>query len=574
MLEIIAQSPFAEIAALLVMAAIVGFVGIILRQPLVVSFIAVGLIAGPSALDVVRSDEQISLLSQLGIAVLLFLVGIKLDLKLIRSLGAVSLLTGLGQVAFTSIFGYLIGLSLGLGHVTSLYVAVALTFSSTIIIVKLLSDKREIDSLHGQIALGFLIVQDLVVVLAMIVLSAIGIGAAADGHGGGSVSLVLGSGVAMVALVVLFIRFGANPLTEKLAHAPELLVIFAIAMAAMFAAVGDLVGLGKEVGGLLAGVALASTPYRETIAARLAPLRDFLLLFFFIALGSTLDLSLLGAHVTGAIIFSVFVLVGNPLIVLAIMGAMGYRKRTGFLAGLTVAQISEFSLIFIAMGVSIGHVEEDALGLVTMVGLVTIAVSTYMITYSHQLYSVFERYLGVFERRGTPREPSESGAQRAGGHQVIIFGLGRFGTAIGLRLQKRGIKVLGVDFNPSALRRWRKLGLATQFGDATDPEFVAELPLPQAEWIVSTVPIHPTGLTHEDTRNTLIQLTRMSGFAGRIAVASHHPRDTENLLASGADIVLEPFHDAADRAVELLCGAHSEERVVIPAIESEEQDQS
>lgn len=569
-MEVIVQSPFAEIAALLVLAAVIGLLGIILRQPLIVSFIAVGLIAGPSALDLVRSDEQISLLSELGIAVLLFLVGIKLDVKLIRSLGAVSLLTGLGQVAFTSIFGYLIGLALGLGHITSLYVAVALTFSSTIIIVKLLSDKREIDSLHGQIALGFLIVQDLVVVLAMIVLSAIGIGAGDGEHGAGSVPLVLASGVAMVALVVLFVRYVANPLTERLARAPELLVIFAIAMAAMFAAAGDIVGLGKEVGGLLAGVALASTPYRETIAARLAPLRDFLLLFFFIALGSALDLSLLGAHVGGAIIFSLFVLIGNPLIVLAIMGAMGYRKRTGFLAGLTVAQISEFSLIFVAMGVSLGHVREDALGLVTMVGLVTIAASTYMITYSHQLYATFERFLGVFERMGTPREPSEAGTHRNDGYKVIIFGLGRFGTAIGLRLQKRGIKVLGVDFNPLAIRRWRELGLETEFGDATDPEFVAELPLSRTEWIVSTVPIHPTGLSHEDTRTTLIQLTRTSGFRGRVAVASHHPKDAEELFASGADMVLEPFQDAADRAVDLLCGATEEERTEIPSIETEE----
>jgi Kef-type K+ transport system membrane component KefB len=573
LIEAIVQSPFAEIAALLVMAAVIGFLGIILRQPLIVSFIAVGLIAGPSALDVVRSDQQISLLSQLGIAVLLFLVGIKLDVKLIRSLGAVSLLTGLGQVAFTSIFGYLIGLALGLDHVTSLYVAVALTFSSTIIIVKLLSDKREIDSLHGQIALGFLIVQDLVVVLAMIVLSAIGIGAAGNdgGHGGGSVTMVLASGVAMVAFVIAFVRYVANPLTERLALAPELLLIFAIAMAAMFAAFGDVVGLGKEVGGLLAGVALASTPYRETIAARLAPLRDFLLLFFFIALGSALDLSLLGAHLTGAIIFSLFVLIGNPIIVLAIMGALGYRKRTGFLAGLTVAQISEFSLIFVAMGVSLGHVQQDALGLVTMVGLVTIAASTYMITYSHQLYAVFERFLGVFERKGTPREPSEADAHRDDGYKVIIFGLGRFGTAIGMRLQKRGIRVLGADFNPLAVRRWRELGLETEFGDATDPEFVAELPLRGAEWIVSTVPIHPTGLSHEDTRTTLIQLTRTAGFRGRVAVASHHPRDTEELFASGADLVLEPFHDAADRAVELLCGAPVEERTEIPVIQTEEK---
>lgn len=553
------------------LAAAVGFVGIILRQPLIVSFIVVGLLAGPSVLDLVRSDAQISLLSELGIAVLLFLVGIKLDLKLIRSLGAVSLLTGLGQVAFTSIFGYLVGLALGLDSVTSLYVAVALTFSSTIIIVKLLSDKREIDSLHGQIALGFLIVQDLVVVLAMIVLSAIGVGAAdAGGHGGGSVRLVLASGVAMVALVVLFVRYVANPLTERLARVPELLVIFAIAMAAMFAAVGDMAGLGKEVGGLMAGVALASTPYRETIAARLAPLRDFLLLFFFIALGSALELSFLGSNVGGAIVFSLFVLIGNPLIVLVIMGALGYRKRTSFLAGLTVAQISEFSLIFVAMGVSLGHVQEDSLGLVTMVGLVTIAASTYMITYSHRIYAVLEPVLGVFERRGTPREPSEAAVQRDKGYKVIVVGLGRFGTAIGLRLQKRGVRVLGVDFNPLAVRRWRNLGLETEFGDATDPEIVAELPLAGAEWIVSTVPIHPTGLSHEDTRTTLIQLTRAAGFSGRVAVASHHARDTEELLASGADIVLEPFQDAADRAVDLLCGAREEERTEFPAIPTEE----
>ena len=280
-------------------------------------------------------------------------------------------------------------------------------------------------------------------------------------------------------------------------------------------------------------------------------------------------MSLLGAHVTGAIVFSFFVLIGNPLIVLAIMGAMGYRKRTGFLAGLTVAQISEFSLIFVAMGVSLGHVQEDALGLVTMVGLVTIAVSTYMITYSHQLYTVVEPFLGIFERRDTPREPSEATSHDEDGYKVIVFGLGRFGTAIGMRLQKRGIRVLGVDFNPLAVRRWRELGLETEFGDATDPELVVELPLSQAEWIVSTVPVHLTGLSHEDSRTTLIQLTRTAGFQGRVAVASHHPRDTEELFGAGADLVLEPFQDAADRAVDLLCGAPEEERTEIPPIETE-----
>lgn len=552
MIELITHSAFTEVAALLVMAALLGFLGILLRQPLIVSFIAVGLLAGPSVLDVVQSQEQIDLLSELGIAVLLFLVGIKLDVKLIRSIGGVSVLTGLGQVAFTSIFGYLIGLMIGLDHITSIYVAVALTFSSTIIIVKLLSDKREIDSLHGQIALGFLIVQDLVVVVAMIVLAAIGIGSASGEGDHSAVLKVALSGFGLVIFVILFVRYIANPLTEQLAKAPELLVIYAIAQAALFAAIGELVGLGMEVGGLLAGVALASTPYRESIAARLAPLRDFLLLFFFIALGAKLDLSQLGAHVSGAAIFSVFVLIGNPLIVLAIMGVMGYKKRTSFLAGLTVAQISEFSLIFVAMGISLGHLQQDVLGLVTLVGIVTIAASTYMITYSHHLYNFFEPYIGIFERKGAPRETVNDSELAETGYEVVIFGLGRMGTAIALRLQKKGVRVLGIDFNPAAVKRWKQLGLATEYGDVTDAEFISELPLRHTEWVVSSIPQHHTGLSHEDARKTIAQLTRAAGYRGKVAVVSHHHLETEELKLSGVDLILEPFQDAAQRATELL----------------------
>lgn len=563
------DSVFAEVATLLMLAAAAGFVGILLRQPLIVSFIAVGIIAGPSMLDVVHAEEQIDLLSELGIAVLLFLVGIKLDIKLIRSLGAVALVTGLGQVAFTAGFGFLIGLAMGLDPVTAIYVAVALTFSSTIIIVKLLSDKREIDSLHGQIALGFLIVQDLVVVLAMIVLSTLGIGSGAGEGAAADIAVVLLAGLALVGLVLLFVRYIASPLSARLARAPELLVIFAIAQATVFATVADGIGLGKELGGLLAGISLASTPYRETISARLAPLRDFLLLFFFIALGSTLDMGLLGAQLGEALVFSLFVLIGNPLIVLAIMGWMGYRRRTGFLAGLTVAQISEFSLIFITMGLALGHVGEEALGLVTLVGLVTIALSVYMITYSHWLYARFAPLLRWFERHDTPREPKDKSGQTEDAVDVLIFGMGRFGTAMGLRLQRRGMKVLGVDFNPTAVERSKALGLPAEYGDATDPEFVSGLPLESVDWVVSSVPKHPTGLSHEDSRHTLMQIIRTEAFKGQIAVASHSDPETEELKRRGADQVLEPFQDAADRAVELLCGATQTQRTSIPLIPPE-----
>ena len=546
---------FYEIAALLVLAAGVGFLGLLLRQPLIVSFIAVGIIAGPSVLDIARSDEEIDLLAELGIAVLLFLVGLKLDFNLVRTLGPVALVTGLGQVVFTTVFGFLIALALGLDPTTAIYVAIALTFSSTIIIVKLLSDKREIDALHGRIALGFLIVQDIVVVVAMIALSAIGVGgAAAEGDNAvAEVLRVLGYGVAMLAFVVLFIRYVANPLVERLSRAPELLVSFAIGWAALLAAVGHYLGFGKELGGLLAGVSLASTPFREAIAARLASLRDFLLLFFFIALGASLDLSVLGSSVGPAIVLSLFVLIGNPLIVLAIMGAMGYRKRTGFLAGLTVAQISEFSLIFMAMGVAIGHVAGEALGLVTLVGLVTIAASTYMITYSHQLYEVFEPFLGVFERRRAETEDAGQ-SQDSRGHDVILFGLGRYGLGIASELRDSGKRILGIDFSPEAVRNARTQGYDVLFGDATDPEFLGHLPLGQAEWLVMAVPEHDTGITHDDPRRALLKAVRDLGYGGKVAVAAHRDITADALRADQADLVLMPYRDAAFAAAKMISG--------------------
>lgn len=545
--------PFYELTALLVLASLIGYIGLMLRQPLIVSFIVVGVLAGPSALAIVQSQENIQLLADLGVAVLLFLVGLKLDLKLIRTLGAVALATGLGQVLFTSIFGFILGIWLGLNTITAVYVAVALTFSSTIIIVKLLSDKREVDSLHGRIAIGFLIVQDLVVVLAMMVLSAFGAGLHAGTEQSVSEQIisVLAYGFVMLALVGFFIRYVANPLVSRVARSPELLIVFAIGWAALLAALGSHFGFSKELGGLLAGMSLASTPFRESIVSRLSSLRDFLLLFFFIALGAQLDLSLLSAQIFPASIFSLFVLIGNPLIVVMIMGYMGYRKRTSFLAGLTVAQISEFSLIFMAMGMKLGHVSADAMGLVTLVGLVTIALSVYMITYSNTLYHALEWALSPFERKTPKREEAQERSQlQDKSYDVILFGLGRFGSAIADYLKKHHLNILGIDFNPDEVKHWRDLGFDAMYGDACDPELLDAIPLQDVKWVISAMPQHDLGLTHEDPRVVMIQALKQKKYTGKIAVSTQHTKDITALKEKGADVVFLPFHDAADRAVE------------------------
>jgi len=555
------ESIFNEFALLLLVSATGGAVAIWLRQPLLVAYIVVGILVGPAAFGWVTAHDQIALLAQIGITVLLFVVGLKLDLQHIRHVGPVALATGLGQLTFTIILGFLLLLALGRGWMEALYVAVALTFSSTIIIVKLLSDKRELDSLHGRIAVGFLIVQDLAVVIAMTVMS--GLGEMGDGATSGlSIALVLLSRLAGAAVLLwILMRYLLPPVVKVLARSQELLLIFAIAWGTSLAALGEYAGFSKEAGAFLAGFSLASTAYREAISARLSSVRDFLLLFFFIDLGSKLDFSVLGAELGAAMLLSAFVLIGNPLIVMAIMGYMGYRRRTGFLAGLTVAQISEFSIVFIAMGISLGHIEGSALGLVTLVGLVTIALSSYMIIYSHRLYDVVAPWLGIFQREKPFRELAvENAITEDTPLDIIVFGLGRYGGRLTQALMKRRMTVLGVDFDPEAVRANQGLGLPVRFGDAEAPDFMETLPLAGVPWVVSTLPDFAAN-------KALLHALHSHEYTGRIAIVARDDEDTARLSTLDRVKIIEPFKQATDFAA-LELAAH------IAAAESSRRESS
>ncbi|MFO7576916.1 MAG: cation:proton antiporter [Pelovirga sp.] len=551
-----AEHLFYETALILAASAVLGGLALWLRQPLIVAFILVGILVGPSGLDLAGVDERLQLLAEIGIAVLLFVVGLKLDLHLIRTMGPVALATGLGQVAFTSIFGYLIAIALGFSVTGALYVAVALTFSSTIIIVKLLSDKREIDALHGQIAVGFLIVQDIAVILAMIGLTALG-AEQASGHLLTDGLLVLLKGGALLGGVALLMRYVLPRILPAMARTQELLVLFAIAWAVLLASVGDVLGFSKEVGAFLAGISLASTHFREMIALRLTSLRDFLLLFFFIGLGAQLDLSLLGAQVFPALIFSIFVLVGNPIIVMAIMGYMGYRKRTGFLAGLTVAQISEFSLILATLGVTLGHIDRETLGLITLVGLITIGLSTYLILYSHPIYNRIAPLLGIFERRHPHREIQHQEKQPIQAADIILLGLGRYGRQIAENLVRRDKRVFAIDFDPQVVAASATGQFAVRYGDAEDPELLDQLPLHQAGWVINAIPGPKTNLA-------IIKGLQEHGYSGRVVLTAHNQEQADLYHRAGAHKVLWPYSDAAEQAVDYLTGTREELSIISP----------
>jgi Kef-type K+ transport system membrane component KefB len=531
---------FSEFALLLTISAAAGSLALWLRQPVLIAYIAVGVIVGPTVFGLISAHDQIDLLAQIGVAILLFVVGLKLDLRHVKHIGPVALATGLGQLTFTVVIGFFIVLLMGKSVMDAIYIAVALTFSSTIIIVKLLSDKREIDSLHGRIAVGFLIVQDLAVVVAMMVMSAL--------HGGNSdlisftSSLLLRIGFVAISMYVLM-KYILPKVAAIMAQSQELLLIFAIAWGTGLAALGEWAGFSKEAGAFLAGFSLASTYYRDAINAKLTGIRDFLLLFFFIELGAKLDFSSLGNELWTSGVLSIFVLIGNPLIVLAIMGYMGYRKRTGFLAGLTVAQISEFSIIFVAMGITLGHIGQETLGLITLVGITTIAISTYMILYSYPLYERLAPLLKWAERQHPHREQKPDEGHKINQADLIILGLGRYGGQIALRLRDAGLDVIGVDFDPETVVDMKNQGLNVHFGDSMDADFIECLPLNQVKWIISTLPDLPS-------TQRFLQVLEDHEFNGKIILVAREAIDQSIIKAHDQITVIYPLNDAILQSIQ------------------------
>jgi hypothetical protein len=301
---------------------------------------------------------------------------------------------------------------------------------------------------------------------------------------------------------------------------------------------------------LLAGVTFASTPYREAIVSRLESLRDFLLLFFFIALGLQVDLSAVGGVVFPAIVISIFVLLFKPLVIMAIAGLTGYRKRTGFMAGISLAQISEFSLIFITSSYGLGLVSKEVFGLVTLVALITITISTYLLAMSNKLYLIFEKFIGSFEKECAHKEEEFDDNLSKKSYNIVILGLGSYGKVLAEEFINVGKRVLVVDFNPDLIKKWTKSDAL--FGDAFDPEFFTNLPLKGVEWVISSMPPHKLGELSEDPRSVMLEALKENNYKGKTAVTCYHVKSIDKFTKLGADQVFLPYRDAAKRAVNVV----------------------
>ncbi len=415
---------FFDVSIITVAATILALIARGLKQPIILAFVITGFLLSSQVTGLMVNQTFITELSTFGIALLLFLVGLELDLNKIVSLGKTALWLGFLQVILTAVAGFLLATILDLSHITAIYISVALAFSSTIIVVKIMSEQKALDSLYGRISLSTLLIQDLLAIVALIVLSGINsTGASSDWL---LIILAMLKGALFVSAILFAQKYLLHRLFAWLTSSSEMLLLSSLAWCFAVALISKLAGFSLEIGAFLAGIALAPLPYNLEIISRVKPLRDFFITLFFVALGTQLIVAGGYDWLWPVIILSLFVLLLKPLIVMLILGALGYKKRTNFLVGISLAQVSEFSLILITVGLRLGHLSPNLVSVITIVTIISIVISSYYITYGEKIYRWLAPYLTWLEQTNSSAEISLDPPTNIKQH-AVVFGYHRLG---------------------------------------------------------------------------------------------------------------------------------------------------
>ena len=523
---------FNELSVVVTISVVVSLLARLIRQPMIIAHIITGIIVGPALLNIVHAEDMVDVFAKMGIVLLLFIIGLGMNPKVIREVGKPSLYTGLGQVLFTTLFGYSLTKLLGYNNTEALYIAIALTFSSTIIVLKLLTDKKEQGRLYGRISIGFLLVQDIIATIALLLADTLGSGDAMADNG--LLTLFIKGATIGLALWLLSAKI-LPKFSNIIAGSTEFLFLFSIGWGFGISTLFAISGFSIEVGALFAGVSLAPMLYAQEIASRLKPLRDFFIVLFFISLGSSLHLTSLFDVLGHGILLSIFVLVGNPLIVIIIMGLMGYTKKTSFKAGLTVAQISEFSLVFIMLGRNLGAVSDATISLVTVVALITIAVSTYMILYSDNLFDAVEKYLKLFERRKNKSEKDHIDK-----YDIVLLGYKKGGDEFVKIFNKMSKSYLVIDYDPKIIDHMDQSNIPYVYGDVMDLELLEEIGISNSKLVVSTI-------TDQTTNRFITQQIHELNKEAVLICQADNPQEALELYSLGATYVIIPHYIGSEK---------------------------
>lgn len=516
----------------------VGLAAHFFKQPLILAYLIAGFIIGPFGIGWVKSEESISTISELGLIFMLFMIGLEIDLKKIVRAGRVILFAAGGQLIGGCLLGVLffmtIGLPLGGGGFDALYLCVACALSSTVVIVKVLYEKRELDTLPGRITLGILVLQDIFAILFLAVQPSLG------DLQVGVVLLSIGRVGVLVATALVLSRYVLPHLFHQIARRPELVLLGALAWCFLIGEIAERLHLSREMGSLVAGVSLSTFPYALDVTAKVTTLRDFFITLFFVALGMTIpipNLSVIGL----ALIIAAFTVVSRVITTFTPLYLMKQGLRASLLPALNLAQISEFSLVVIQTGIAAGHIRSQTSSAVSFAFVLLAVLSTFAMVRSDQITRLL---IGPLKRigirdldHGQPQD-ADAAAGHGDARRIVILGFFRAASALLSEIERQNASLLEqisvVDFNPNVFKVLAERGQHVIYGDISNVDTLVHAGVGHAEIIILSV---PDSLLKGANNEKLVRHVRSINPTAQIISTADLLADVPDIYAAGADYV-------------------------------------
>lgn len=522
---------FPQIGVVVLIAAAGGFIAKILKQPAIAFYIIAGLLLGP-VFGILTNTHLINGLAEIGIAFLLFLVGIEIDLKKLKEVAKFSSVTATLITIFTAAAGFAIAYKLNFSNIESATLGFVFAFSSTMIVLKILTDRKELDTLHGRILITILLIQDIFAIIFLTILTSSSLNI---------INIILL--IIKLILVILLVYFLSKTLIPKLlkfaSESTELLFLISIAICFAFGILFDFAGMPIAIGAFAGGIAVSSSQYKFEILARIKPIRDFFAIIFFVSLGLLVTNNISGMWPT-IIILTIFVIIIKPILIFLFASFSGYKNRTSFLTSVFLSQASEFSLIIAITGFNQGIFGEKILTITALVSIFSIIISSYLISYNQIIYKKIKSVLKLFEKKSTKEELLHLPPEKDLYNHTILFGSDRIGFEVAETLKKLERKFLVVDYNPGIIKKLRNKKISCIFGDATDSEIIDRINIDKAKMIISTIPNFEVNIM-------LLKKTKLIGKHPIIYLTATNLGEAIKLYKAGADYVIFP---------EMLGGSH------------------